>query len=57
MSVQPYAIDPAWPVVRDLAGDVIDDSECETCEVCWARMATKIADLWGVEGWSCDYCR
>ena len=57
MSVQPYAIDPAWGVVRDESGDVFDDSECPDCEVCFARAATKLVDLFGVEGWSCDYCR
>lgn len=57
MSVPAYEIDPSWGVVRDVGGDVIDDSECETCEVCNARAATQLVDLWGVEGWACGYCR
>lgn len=52
-----YPINPAWPIVRDTSGDVVDDSEVPDCEVCWARAATKIVDLWGVEGWACGYCR
>lgn len=56
MSVQPYAIDPAWPVVESGKTD-FDYSEVEECEICNARWATKLVDLWGCEGWSCDYCR
>lgn len=57
IDLQPFEIDPAWPVVRDESGDQFDDSECENCEICFARTATHIADLHGVEGWACDYCR
>lgn len=57
MSVQPYEIDPAWPVVRTPDHDEVDTSEMEVCEVCNARSATKLVDLFGVEGWACDYCR
>lgn len=55
--VEPYEIDPAWPVVRFEAGDQVDDSLMEVCEVCNARTATKVVELWGVEGWACGYCR
>lgn len=52
-----YDIDPSWPVVRDERADVVDDSEVEVCEVCNARAAVKLVDLWGCEGWACGYCR
>jgi len=52
-----YQIDPAWPVLRRPEMDEVDLSEVPDCEVCWARAATKLVDLWGVEGWACGYCR
>ncbi len=57
MSLQPYEIDPTWPVVRDEVRDTVDDSAMETCEICNARVATKIVDILGVEGWACAFCR
>lgn len=51
-----YAIDPAWPVVRDERGDQYSDEEVETCERCFARAATVLGEIGGVEAWICGYC-
>lgn len=57
MSLQAYDIDPEWPSVVRPDMNQFDDSEMPDCEICNARIATKIVDLWGVEGMACDYCR
>jgi hypothetical protein len=57
MKMQPYEIDPEWPSVVRPELSELDDSEMPDCEVCWARIGTKLVDLFGVEGWACDYCR
>lgn len=53
----PFEIDPAWPVVRDVAGDELLEDGLDDCEICNARVAEFFVDRGGVETPVCGYCR